>query len=101
MISSSCQAAREEADLGDQEWCRALCLPARSIHQPGQWSPRQKHRRPDAMGICPSRETSRDEFIKDSFLSYQQVSAPSGTPMRKPEINGAQTAHTMLGAGLR
>ena len=46
------------------------------------------------MGICPGRKTCRYELIKDSFLSYQQASDPSGTPMRKPEINGPETAHT-------
>src|SRR5690554_2637849 len=74
---------------------RALCLPARSLHAPGQRPPGKRHRRPDALGICPNDETSRDELIKGSFLSYERASALSGTPRRKPEINGAQPPHTI------
>lgn len=46
------------------------------------------------MGICQSGETPRRELIKDSFLSYAQASDLAAAPLRKPKINGAETAHT-------
>ena len=72
-----CQSRRRWPELGPRcqsalhlqnERRRALCLPARPLHQAGQRSPRQEHRRPDAVDL---RQTAR-----------RLAMSSSGTPRR-------------------